>query len=565
MSNPLWQKRDGCNTLKDVIERNVGMSVEKFTSVPSSDFILNLTEAANYIVNAVSTNKHVTVFGDYDADGITSSAILYHTLKYLGCKNLDVRLPRRFSEGYGITEKAVQDCKNGLLITVDNGIAAVEAIAAAKAKGLLVVVLDHHLLREDGVIPDADVIVDPSAIPGSDFEHYCGAGLAYKLACKLIKDEVFLKRMSCLAAIGTVADVMPLIGDNRQIVIEGLKNINEGIMPRGLTSLLQELGVYSVNETDIGFRLGPILNAAGRLYDDGAMKSFSLLSCTDSTATTLARELIKINEERKETVAYSMEVCEQIIAEQCLYGECPLVVYTTKEDTYQFNEGIVGIIAGRLSEQYKCPAIVLTETEEGFKGSGRSNTVHLKETLDKVPPEFFVKYGGHAGAAGLTIKKECVEDFKSSIQEVTEQPKTFGEEIVYYDLSISSDDVPKYANELKKYAPFGQGNPMPIFIVEKASLLPKAGAFRKKMGSEGQHIRLFGKGFNFIAFDMSQKYEDLGEPLTIDAIGTLSINTFAGRADVQMECIDIDKSDICGKKTALGDLLANALAKKGLK
>lgn len=565
MSNPLWKKRDGCETLKDVIERNVGISIEEFMKPLSSDFILNLDNAVNCIEDAISKSQHITVFGDYDADGITSSAILYHTLKQLGCDSIDVRLPRRFSEGYGITEKAVQECEEGLLITVDNGIAAVEAIAAAKAKGLTVVVLDHHLLREDGILPDADVIVDPSAIPGSDFEHYCGAGLAYKLACKLVKDNMFLKRMSCLAAIGTVADVMPLIGDNRQIVIEGLKNINAGVMPRGLNSLLQELGVYSVNETDIGFRLGPILNAAGRLYDDGAAKSFALLVSSDSSSTVLARELIKINEERKETVAYSMEVCEQIIAEQCLFGECPLVVYTTKNDTYQFNEGIVGIIAGRLSEQYKCPAIVLTETEEGFKGSGRSNTVHLKETLDKVLPEYFVKYGGHAGAAGLTIKKECIEDFKMAIQEVTEQPETFGEEIIYYDILITPDEIPRYAKELLEYAPFGQGNPMPVFLVENAPLIPKAGAFHKKMGAEGQHLRLFGKGFNFIAFNMSQKYEDLGEPLTIDSIGQLSINTFAGKADVQMECLDIEKSEISGNKTALGDLLANALAKKGFK
>jgi len=295
------------------------------------------------------------------------------------------------------------------------------------------------------------------------------------------------------------------------------------------------------------------------------MKSFSLLASTDSTATLLARELIKINEERKETVAYSMEVCDQIIAEQCLFGECPLVVYTTKEDPYQFNEGIVGIIAGRLSEQYKCPAIVLTETDEGFKGSGRSNTVHLKDTLDKVPAEYFVKYGGHAGAAGLTVKKECIEDFKTAIQEVTEQPETFGEEIIYYDIQISSDEVSPYAKELREYAPFGQGNPMPVFLIESSPLLPKAGAFHKKMGADGQHIRLFGKGFNFVAFDMAHKYEDLGEPLTIDAIGQLSINTFAGKADVQMECLDIDKSEVGGTKTALGDLLANALAKKGFK
>lgn len=562
----LWKKRDNAQTIKEVIERNTGYESTVFLNPKEKYYIKNLVPAARMIVEAVQKQIPITVYGDYDADGITSSSILYLMLKHFGHNDVTVKLPRRFSDGYGLSEKVLDSIENGLLITVDNGISAVEAINSAKEKGLNVLVLDHHLLRDDGAIPNADVIVNPSAIPGSEFNSYCGAGLAYKLASVLMKDKHYLKKLSCLAAIGTVADVMPLIEDNRNIVIEGLKNINDNIMPKGLSQLMTELGLYCIDEGDIGFKIGPILNAAGRLYDDGAMMSFSLLTSDSDDTQSMAHKLIQINEERKEAVSVGMEACEQIIAEQCLYGEYPLVIYTTNEDTYHFPEGIVGIIAGRVAEEYKCPVIVLTETEEGIlKGSGRSyGDVNLKDMLDNAS-ECLLKYGGHAGAAGLSLEIDMLEKFKDILQESAIRPSVDDSDVIFYDLEISASDIEVTIKDILQYAPFGQGNPMPILKITMNKLVPKAGAFYKSMGAEGQHIKMFADKYSIIAFDKTEDYRNIGEPLTVDAVGSLSVNTFGSNSEIQLEAMDFVASQSGQKRTMLADLLANELSKKGMK
>ena len=211
------------------------------------------------------------------------------------------RLPKRYSEGYGLSMRVVDEIDSGVVITVDNGIAALEQVKAAKRKGLTVIVLDHHLPGNE--LPEADIVVDPHIAPEqSGFSDYCGAGLSYKMAQLLIDDDDFLRKMEALAAIGTVADVMPLIGDNRIIVKEGLRYINQHDLPVGLLALINVVGARKVDEQTTGiFTIGPLLNAPGRLRDDGAMESLQLLITEDyAEAEAKAFALIETNNMRKD-------------------------------------------------------------------------------------------------------------------------------------------------------------------------------------------------------------------------------------------------------------------------
>jgi len=565
-----WTKFDHATTVQDVVLRNTGLQISDFTNQKMNYHITNLQEVTHMIFSAIQMNIPITIYGDYDADGVTSTTILFLLLKSLNAQNVTIILPKRFSEGYGLSMKGIDRVHKGLLITVDNGITAIDQIKVAKEKGLKVIVLDHHLRREDGQLPCADLIVDPNAIEGSDFNGYCAAGLTFKLAQIMSQNEILLKQLNSLAAIATVADVMSLIHDNRNIVINGLANINQGFVPLGLRVLIQALGLSHINEEDCGFKFGPIINAAGRMLDNGAEKAFQLLSSDNEIdAQKLAEELIEINEKRKVTVADNLMVCEQIIASDCMYGENPLVVYTTKNETEQFHEGVVGILAGKLAEKYKCPTLILTETETGIlKGSGRTyGTLHLKELLDSVSESLF-GYGGHAGAVGLKVKLENIEKFKRTLQnQLAKAPDYTSADIEeeFYDLEIIEEQLPEFMRELKNFAPFGEGNPKVVFCVKNLRLIPCAGKPFRLIGNKGQHIKLFGQHFDIIAFDMADTYKELGEPITIDVLGYIGENYFNGQTKLQIEAVDIRKSNVKSERSSLAMLLEQKMSQYGLR
>ena len=566
----MWLKKDASCSIEEVIERNTQMNINDFLN-PSTDYkIVNLEKFAEVVKKSIANKTKITIYGDYDCDGITSSAILYLLLTYLGAKDIDVILPKRFSEGYGLSMASINRINEGLLITVDNGIAAIDEIKAAKDKGLTVLVLDHHLIREDGLIPEAEVSVNPNALLGGDFSKYCGAGLAFKLAQLLTDNSNVLDRLETLAAIGTVADVMELVSDNRNIVKKGLELLNSGKTVVGLKALIEELGLYYITETDFGFKFGPIINAAGRIYDDGAMMAFELLISNDfAEAKEKARKLIDINEERKRVVEAGMETCRKLIADRCLYGESPLVIYTTKEDERQgldvLHEGVVGVLAGRLVEENKCPVVVLTETSEGIlKGSGRSyGDVHLKDLLDKTS-EHILKYGGHAGAAGLSVSCDKIEDFIYALQNAMTNVKVAEQcDDRYYDLEITSGEVRDVAEKLRQYAPFGNGNPPITFLVKNTILTPKNGKTCNLMGAKCEHIKLFCNGFDVVAFGMAEAYRDLDEPVVIDVLGNVSENHFNEKVSIQVEASNIRPGE-AKPKTGLAASLAELMSKNGL-
>lgn len=540
-----WKKRGNARNITEVIKEISRLTLSEVDSpahIPSEN-IIGMDELGDLILKAVEEQIPVTIVGDYDADGITSTSILWFLLRYLGITP-HIRLPRRYTEGYGLSDKVIEEIDEGIVLTVDNGIAAISQIQRAKDKGLTVAVLDHHLPGEK--LPQADIVVDPHIAPDqSDFVDYCGAGLAYKLAQLLVDDKAFLDRMCSLAAIGTVADVVPLIGDNRAIVKDGLWYINRHIVPVGLLALLNVVGAYKVDEQTIGFTVGPLLNAPGRMKDNGAMQSLEMLITEDyAEAEERAYSLIEVNNQRKDLLKEGLARAHEILKSNGEENRNPICIYDPK-----LLAGLAGLVAGRLAEEYKTPAIVLTKAEGGqMKGSARSyGDVHLKQLLDQAK-EYIGGYGGHAGAAGLSLPADNFEKLSKRLEELLQEYRRPDGSIVFYDLEITVDDIPKTLDDLKRYAPFGEANPRPVLRMDQVMLLPQAGKLYRTMGDNEEHIRLLSKDFSVIGFNMTESYMQLGEPKVINVLGFLSQTSFMGNDRQELEAIIFEKGETRTKK-----------------
>lgn len=552
---------NGYKTLEEVIEAHSGVPVSEFLTRKYYAFD-DMNIAANMIRDAVNANEKITVFGDYDADGVTSSSILDFILKELKA-NYTIRLPKRLSEGYGLSEKFVEDeLEPGLLITVDNGIAALSAVKKAKDKGLKVLILDHHLAVESGEVPEADFVVDPHIIKTADYEDYCGAGLAYKLACTMFpNNKVLLDKLSCLAAIGTIADVMPLTGDNRNIVLDGLENMKKkGHRPIGLAALLDICCLGdSLTAKDIAFKIGPMINAPGRLFDDGANIPLKLLTFNGNytKAVDMATELESLNNQRKEETKVATELIHKNISDNCLYGDVPLCIYEPG-----LNPGLVGILAGRIAEEMRVPTFIFTDAEGGLlKGSGRNGgTINLKELLD-AHCELFAHYGGHEGAAGVAVEKD---KYQHMVDELLKADIQLPDEVsdICYDLEVSINEVPALLKEMEKYEPYGMGNEKPVLLIKDFRSVPKYGKPFTTMGEDKQTIKIYGTEFDAIGFGMYEDYKRINKPREMQLIGTLGKNNFMGKEAIQLELIDFKSNEKVVTKGNLQSLLANAAASR---
>lgn len=552
-----WKKRGNARNITEVIKEISRLSLEEVSNPApiSSLSIMGMEEAADILLHAIESKSPITIVGDYDADGITSTAILWHVLRYLDVTPR-TRLPKRYSEGYGLSMRVVDEIDSGVVITVDNGIAALEQVKAAKRKGLTVIVLDHHLPGNE--LPEADIVVDPHIAPEqSGFSDYCGAGLSYKMAQLLIDDDDFLRKMEALAAIGTVADVMPLIGDNRIIVKEGLQCINQHDLPVGLLALINAVGARKVDEQTIGFTIGPLLNAPGRLRDDGAMESLQLLITEDyAEAEAKAFALIETNNMRKDLLKKGMERAYEILHREEKENVNPICIYDP-----ELLAGLAGLVAGRLAEEYKTPTIVLTKTEDGqMKGSGRSyGDIHLKYLLDDVCG-YLSHYGGHAGAAGLSLIAEHFEDFRCALEEhMKEYTRPDGTEF-FYDLEATVAELPRIMEDLKRYAPFGEANPRPVIKIDNIILLPQAGKLYRTMGDHEEHIKLLGKDFSVIGFNMTEEYVRQGKPEIINVIGYLTSTNFRREEQLELEAIAFEKQEQVKRNTLLGNQMLLSLS-----
>ena len=557
-------------TVSQLVQANTGMD-EKTLLDPSSQVfpIVNMEKAARKIIEAQKARRRVYVFGDYDVDGICSSAILSLVLNAMFYMGARVRLPYRFSEGYGCSPEAIDEFEDGsLLILIDNGIVAYDAIDKAKAKGMDVVVIDHHLpkLGDDGkpILPNADVIVDPHVFPG-EFNDYCAGGLAYRAVCEYLQlsgedqgfDYFHYKPMAdiltgcrAIAAIATISDSVRLTGENRKIVREGIEVINKlpEALPKGLRVLIEKLELSGVvDEKAIGFRIGPCLNAPGRLYDRGAGKAYTLLikRMTFKEAGDAVADILEDNETRKQLCSDWFETAREEIEKGQMEDHYPVVLSIPG-----IPEGVIGIIAGKVSEAYKTPAIVLCDDGTGLcKGSARTyGSVHVKELLD-LHSDLIEKYGGHAGAAGLTVRLENVEKLRSCLNaSLGKKPEEIGAD-VFYDIEIARVDVPATMTEVNRFKPYGEGNPAPVVLIRDLTLIPDGSEHYKLLNANG--LKLNAGNVVGLSFDCTEKYLALGAPSKVDLVGTLSQSFLRGNVTNQIEFSDVAASETQGKKTAL--------------
>jgi single-stranded-DNA-specific exonuclease len=518
--------------------------------------IRNIDKAFDIISNAIDSGKKIFIFGDYDVDGITSSAIMYFTIRELG-GDVHIRLPDRISEGYGMSKGAVEElyqrgCE--LIVTVDNGIKCFEEIELAKRFGMEVVVLDHHIPGDE--LPWADVVVDLH-VKGETYPYkdLAGCGLAFKMACLLYQEYGFgdegLKHID-LAAIGTIADVAPLTGENRIIVKEGLRYINEPDYNRpGIVELMNSFGVElgKLSSMDIGFKIGPALNAPGRLLSKGADNALALLLCEDNDeAVGYASALFQVNEIRKAQTTEALLKAEEYIEQEGLKDDKIMVLYIP-----DVPHGIVGLVSGKITEKYYRPSIVFTNAENNvLKASGRSIPAYnLYEGLCTCD-DLFLRYGGHQQAAGMSIENnpQILVELRRRLNEHAD--KVLTEEdlipVIEIDDVITEDDISfELIDSLGVLEPFGHGNPKPVFLIRgfrpRKKLVQGGWQPFTYMGEEKTHLKLFGNTCDAVGFGMASLFEELGQPRNMDVVFTLGVNYFLGNKFIQMELMDIRKAE----------------------
>lgn len=536
------------NKLKNYIE------TENF-SFQSINDLKDVLKAYFIIEKALLENKKICIYGDYDADGVMSTTIMYKALKGLGA-NVHYFIPDRVEDGYGLNERAVKDIINkgtNVIITCDNGISALSQIDIAKNMGVETIILDHHepIIENDiEVLPNADAVVDAKIKDcGYEFTQMCAGGLCYRFVCGLydyLGKELNNKRELCeLASVATICDVVDLVDDNRAIASQGLKFINEGSANLGLKTLIKVKKIKGVNSYTVGFVIGPCINASGRL-DSAKIAVELFITDSELRANELANTLNDFNEKRKAITFDCLDRIIDNIEASSLINDKIIVAYD--EDTH---ESVAGIIAGRLRERYSRPAIVLTNGSEGVKGSGRSvEKYNMFKGLSEVK-RFLNKFGGHTMAAGLSLDIDNIDDFRKAINDncsfsVEElEPGVRAESVLNLeDITINS------AEELNILAPFGKGNEKPVYALKRVN---------------ATNIRFVGQENNIVSFVITdgknkiravdfdncdlwrdylsgKGYDDnsvIGAFFTIDAMCSLDINEYKGYRNPQIIIKDI--------------------------
>lgn len=440
-----------------------------------------MDKALGILREKIEEHQKIRIIGDYDIDGINATYILLEGLEMLG-GDVDMDIPDRIADGYGLNrnliERAYQD-RIDTIITCDNGIAASAEIAYGKSLGMTVIVTDHHEVpydEEDGcrryLLPPADAVIDPKQPDcGYPFKGLCGAAVAYKLVEALFrvmgKDPKGLERLIENVAIATVGDVMDLEDENRIFVKEGLKMLGT-TGNHGLRALMEctKLNKNQIQAYHVGFILGPCLNASGRL--DTAKRALQLLRAKDQKeADILAGDLKALNDSRKDMTEAAVAQAKELVEDTGLHEDRVLVIYLPA-----CHESLAGIVAGRIRESYYKPVFVLTDAEDGIKGSGRSiEAYHMYEELSKCK-ELFTKFGGHRLAAGLSLEKENLDIFRQKINENCSLSEEELTEKVSIDMELPFSCVTEsFIRELSLIEPFGKGNTKPVFAARNAEII----------------------------------------------------------------------------------------------
>lgn len=507
-------------------------------ALPDPFSLKNMDKAVERIARAIEEEEPMVVFGDYDVDGITATALLYSCLESMGAQ-VFYKLPNRADTGYGLTQEVVEQIAShdiSLIITVDNGTSAVEAAALAKELEIDIVMTDHHLPPPQ--LPEVVALVNPHLEDDtSDCKGFSGVGIAFMLAAALenCTPEELLPNFGEFVAIGTIADVMKLKGYNRTMVQAGLIALSETRRP-GLAALIDSCGWKdkAITTENVSFGIAPKLNAAGRMGD--AINALRLLLTEDDEeAILLLEDLQEQNHLRQKT---EQEITEIIVAEIDSTPElqrAPVLVVWGED----WHQGIIGIVASRLTERYGKPAIVISlEGEEG-RGSGRSiNGFSLYDAIASCA-DILVRYGGHDLAAGLTIEKQYLQEFRERVNSyAVKMHPVMSLPSIKVDMEVDASTILlQQVQELERLAPYGSGNPSPKFLVKDATI---EGVF--PLGDQNKHCRLkLAKGsLNVQAVYFGTNVEELPYTIgeSIDCL--LAISVFSGKYGEQISCRILD-------------------------
>jgi len=497
----------------------------------------DMDKAVSRIKKAVADGEKIAVYGDYDVDGMTASAVLAIWLRSKDA-DFEVYIPCRFEEGYGLNNDALSDFKSrgfGLVVTVDCGITALAEARHAKELSLGLVITDHHECRDS--LPEADAVVDPKR-PDCPypFKSLSGVGVAFKLVCALEGDhlsDVMFRKYSELVAIGTVADVMPVTGENRDLIRRGLRILNDDPRP-GIRRLLQESGTTpgKVAASTISYTIAPRLNAAGRMGQP-ALSVDILLTDSTQEAEILALELNRLNTERRSMEA---EINEQATAMLPETGPAGPVVLAG-EGWYQ---GVTGIVASKMAERYKLPVIIISIADGVGRGSCRSfGSFSIYDALCSCE-DILDNYGGHEMAAGITVVKENIDKLRRRVTSCYHaKTKDAPPSGLTVDFEVEKPELLSLDNirALERLEPFGNGNPSPCLCMTGA-----VAAVIKPIGA-GKHSRLkirkSGQMLDCVFFSVSADDLGVSEGELVDVAFEPQINDYRGRSNVQLQLLDI--------------------------
>lgn len=568
--------------LLELLLKNRGIKEEdwdKFLN-PSYDndlydpFLMKGMELATVrIFEAIEAKEKIVIYSDYDCDGIPAAVIFSDFLNKIKYNNFSVYIPNRNEEGYGLHQEALNQFKEDgvkLLITFDLGITAISPVSDAMANGIDVIITDHHLPRisQDNTnildikeienvlrkedLPKAYAILNPKQ-SGCNYpdKMLCGAGISFKLVSALIKkygeywkiSNGWEKWLLDMAGVATLSDQVPLINENRVLAFYGLKVLRKSRRP-GVTEIfkLSNVDIKNLNEDDIAFTLAPKINAASRMSDP--KEAFDLLSTNDfKTAKTLALNLSKINDNRKQSVAHIMKEVKSTLLKRGKLDECekPLIVIGNPN----WNIGILGIVASKIVDEYKKTVFVWGSSLGGvIKGSGRAfSEVNLVEILSLLPEGSLLDFGGHKGACGFSIKEEEIHFLEDKLISIYEKKiKDIPEKEFLAEAQITIDDVTEdNFKVIEKLSPYGMGNPKPIFLLKNIIIDDL-----KEFGKDKNHLELsFKNSKNKIVkaiafFKTRDSYKKVLEKgLNIDMIATFEKNTFANKKEIRLRINDI--------------------------
>lgn len=506
--------------------------------MPDPFLLKDMGKAASRIQSAIDNREQVAVYGDYDVDGITATCLMVSFLRQNGL-DPQIHIPNRLEEGYGLNKSAIESLAAGgvtLIITVDCGITSVEESNFSKSIGIDMVISDHHKCKEE--LPDAVAVVDPRR-PDCEYPYkdLAGVGVAFKIICAIERSEsaeTLACRYGDLVAIGTIADLMPITGENRILVRHGLRSIGDGLRP-GLTGLISSAGLdmAKITSENVSFGIAPRINAAGRMGQTEA--ALQLLLTTDpDEADMCSQRLATLNDRRKQVEG---EITEQALGalREDGYEGGPIIMASE-----MWHNGVAGIVASRLLDRYQEPVIIIClENGEG-RGSCRSCPgFNLFEAL-KWCEGSLLAFGGHELAAGLTVREDRLEEFKLKFQEYYDaHPPGAGDKCLNVDFSVKKPEFLSMENvtSLDELAPFGSGNPPPTLALENAALREVT-----PIGGD-RHLRIrvekWGQIFECVYFGMTKADFFFGPGQGLDIAFTPKINSFRDRRTVQLVICDV--------------------------